>query len=146
MNPNRIRVSDTQSYKNTRRHAGVFFCFSEKSGDPSVCIDVDAFRRRGLRKSRHRHDISGEHDDEACAGGNLYIFDRDGEAFGRTEQLRIVGEAVLRFGYTNRQTSEAELGQRVDLLLAAGRMDTPAPRYTRVTIFSILFSMVSSAS
>ena len=70
----------------------------KKTGDPSVFVNINFFRRWNLGKPRHCHNVSRERNDEARARGDLEVADRYLKAARRAEQGGIVGKAVLCFG------------------------------------------------
>ena len=90
---------------------------SEQAGDLSVFVYVDFFGGRDFGKPGHRHDISGQGDDEAGAGGDLQIPDRDCEALGRTQECSVIGEGILSFGHTDGEPAKAQFCKLLRLLL-----------------------------
>ena len=73
---------------------------SEQARDFAVDIDVHVLGGWMLRQARHRQDVARQRDDEACAGADAELLDRDAET-GRTADLRrIVRQGILRLGHT----------------------------------------------
>ena len=68
----------------------------------------------------HGHDVAGEGNQEAGAGGDLHVAHRHGEAGGRAQLGLIVGEAVLGLGHADGHLVEAQSGELLDLLLGVG--------------------------
>ena len=88
----------------------------EQTCNLAVRIDVNVERRWGARQTRHRHDLASLTDNKACTCADAGGADVDVESGRSAELLRVVREAVLRFGNADRTLSEAELGERLKLL------------------------------
>ena len=80
---------------------------SEQAGDLAVDIHINVHRSRVLGQAGHRHDAAADHDHESGTGREPNLTHIQRKAFGRTGQLGIVTEGILRFGDADRQIAVA---------------------------------------
>ncbi len=91
---------------------------SEQAGDLAVDIH-QCPSQRVLGQAGHRHDAAADHDHESGTGRESNLTHIQRKALGRTGQLGIVAEGILRFGDADRQIAVALRGQLVQRLFAA---------------------------
>src|SRR5690242_907535 len=89
---------------------------SEKPHRLPILINIDRFRSRHLGQARHGHDVPGEHDHEAGAGGDRDITQGDVKILRPADQAGIGGKRVLRLGHADRQMAETGFLELVKLL------------------------------
>ncbi len=81
----------------------------EQSCDYTVIIDINTVRRRVLGKSRHRHDRTGNCNDKAGTGRNIYFPDIDLKPGRSSEFLRIIRQGILCFCHTYREVCHTQI-------------------------------------
>lgn len=72
-----------------------------------------------LGQAGHRHDAAADNDHKACTGAQTHLAHIQRVTLGRTRQLGVVAEGILRFGNADRQLAITQRGQLVQRLFAA---------------------------
>ena len=73
-----------------------------------------------LGQAGHRHDAAADNDHKARTGAQTHLAHIQRVALGRTRQLGVVAEGILRFGNADRQLAITQRGQLVQRLFCGG--------------------------
>ena len=86
---------------------------SEQAGDIAVHVHVNIHGGGVLGQAGHRHDAAADNDHKARTGAQTHLAHIQRVTLGRTRQLGVVAEGILRFGNADRQLAITQRGQLV---------------------------------
>ena len=96
------------------------FYQSEQTRDLPVYIHVNVHGGGVLGQAGHRHDAAADNDHKARTGAQTHLAHIQRVTLGRTRQLGVVAEGILRFGNADRQLAITQRGQLVQCLFCGG--------------------------
>ena len=127
-----MTASRGQTFPACRMYFFIILSFLlEQTCDLSVLVHIDLLGSRNFRKTRHRHDLSGQSHNKSSASGNLQVADSYFEICRSAQLGLVIGQAVLCLRHTDRALVKSESGQLCCLFLRIrGQNNSLFPPYT----------------
>ena len=96
-----VRWDDDPTRTALPPYGGGFSDRLEHPFDLAIVVDEDTVRRRRPWQSRHRHDVTGNSDNELGTGRQSNFTDRNRKPSRRTPKRCVRREAILRFRHAD---------------------------------------------